>query len=100
MEDNLVESFRNTCLRYWVLRIPGDWTPWEQHKKYADESRYVDDVCEFGFIVEAVNLGYDTLIGLGDGPTKAESHRIEYYLLSRLEIQRLRDDEKFLEYYE
>lgn len=97
MEDSLISlvgAYKGVCLRYWVKRTPGDWTPYEMERKFIDESRYVNTECQFGYLVSAVNLGYDTYIGFGDKPKAADCNYINFYLLSEVHIEYVKGDDE------
>ena len=49
-----IEDNKYKIWRYWQRRIPGDWTPYELENKFMDETTFVNDTCQMGFIVDYI----------------------------------------------
>ena len=75
------ENHRNDVFRYWIRRRM--WTPYEMEQKDPYQAEYGDEECSFGYIVEAVDLGYDWLIGISESQ---DATYIEYFKLSGIEL--------------
>lgn len=90
--DNFFDFILSNCktvFRYLVYKKV--WTPYEQENKFEDESYFEDEHCNFGYIVECINLpDGDILLGFlnsemleGDHPVSC----IEYYKLSEIRLE-------------
>ena len=87
------------------FRKPGDWTPYEMDKKFADESRFVDDISQFVKIKEAIELpDGDIFLGLQficdpDNIEELENLNsnpdISYYKLSEIRLSYCGDGEEY-----
>lgn len=80
MKD-FVEKNKDTVFRYWLRKRM--WTPYEMELKDKYQSGLEDDEAEYGYLFEAVNLGYDWLIGISEDK---KFNYISYYRLSELEL--------------
>lgn len=81
MKDFVVRN-KDTVFRYWHRKHM--WTPYEMDLKDPLQSDLEVDECSYGYIVEAINLGYDWLIGISEGTNDAKY--ISYYRLSELDL--------------
>ena len=86
--------------RMWVFKKM--FTPYEQDKKFSDESVYEDDVCKYVMIKELIELpDGDLLIGFQDADS--DNLYLEYYKLSEIRLdycqsdKERREDEDFSE---
>ena len=80
--------------RMWVFKRM--FTPYEQDKKFSDESVYVDDECKFVMIKELIELpDGDLLIGFQD--TDSDNLYLEYYKLSEIRLDYCQSDKERLE---
>ena len=80
--------------RMWVFKRM--FTPYEQDKKFSDESVYVDDECKFVMIKELIELpDGDLLIGFQD--TDSDNLYLEYYKLSEIRLDYFQSDKERLE---
>jgi hypothetical protein len=74
--------------RYWVYRRM--FTPYEQERKYMDETVFEDTHCSYGTIREAVELpDGDVLIGFVDpfdDTVPEDSQNIHYVKLSEISL--------------
>ena len=60
--ESFVHQNHNRIFRYWIYRRI--YTPFEQEKKFSDESMYEDDYCTCAYIRECISLGNgDYLLG-------------------------------------
>ena len=78
---NFIKKHRNDVFRYWIHKRM--WTPYEMELKDPDQTDYENLECDYGYLVEAIDLGYDWLIGISDTLDKIY---ISYYKLSELEL--------------
>ena len=69
--------------RMWVFKKM--FTPYEQDKKFSDESVYEDDVCKYVMIKELIELpDGDLFIGFQDADN--DNLYLEYYKLSEIRL--------------
>ena len=80
MKD-FIKRNKNTVFRYWERRTM--WTPYEMELKDPDQLEYGDVECNHGYIVAAIDLGYDWLLGFSDD---LSADYIEYHKLSNIEL--------------
>ena len=78
---NFIEKNKNTVFRYWLRKRM--WTPYEMELKDKYQTDLEDDEASYGYIVEAINLGYDWLIGISE---EKEANYISYYKLSEVDF--------------
>lgn len=77
-----IKQHENDQFRYWIRKRV--WTPYEQELKDPNQSDLVDEECDFGYIVEGVDLGSgDWLIGISYDRT---NDHISYYKLSEIDF--------------
>ena len=77
-----IERNKGKRFRYWIRKRM--WTPYEMELKDKYQSDLEDEEAEYGYLVEAVDLGYDWLIGITeDNP---EPDHVHYYKLSEIEF--------------
>lgn len=85
--------------RVWVFKRM--FTPYEQEKKYSDETPYVDDSATFVTIQEAIPLpDGDVLLGFRDIAFGDDGSKpwIFYYKLSELRVEyNAEDSDKYTE---
>ena len=80
--------------RMWVFKKM--FTPYEQDKKFSDESVYVDDICKYVMIKELIELpDGDLLIGFQDADSNIEY--LEYLKLSEIRLDYRPEDKERLE---
>jgi hypothetical protein len=78
---NFIKKHKNKVFRYWERKRM--WTPYDMEQKDPYQLEYGEEECSYGFIVEAVDLGCDWLLGIsGD----LEADYLEYYLLSDIHL--------------
>lgn len=80
MKD-FVERNKNTVFRYWHRKRM--WTPYEMELKDPCQSDLEFEECSYGYIIEAVNLGYDWLIGISEDK---KADYVSYYKLSEIDL--------------
>lgn len=80
MKD-FVEKNKDTVFRYWLRKRM--WTPYEMELKDKYQSDLEDEEAEYGYLVEAVDLGHDWLIGISEDK---KFDYISYYRLSELDL--------------
>lgn len=80
MKD-FVERNKNTVFRYWHRKRM--WTPYEMELKDPLQSDLELEECSFGYIVEAINLGHDWLIGISEDK---KADYVSYYRLSEIDL--------------
>lgn len=78
-----IEDNKYKIWRYWQRRIPGDWTPYELENKFMDETTFVNDTCQMGFIVDYIPEPIK-MLGFANAPEYFTS--IDYVLIDRLEL--------------
>ena len=78
---DFIKRNKNTVFRYWERRTM--WTPYEMEIKDPDQAEYGDIECSHGYIVAAIDLGYDWLLGFSDS---LSADYIEYRKLSNIEL--------------
>lgn len=76
-----IEQNRGKCFRYWIRKRM--WTPYEMELKDKYQSDLEDEEAEYGYLVEAVDLGHDWLIGISEDK---KFDYISYYKLSEIEF--------------
>lgn len=79
--DKFFEKYKGKYIRYWIHKIR--WTPYELDCKDPNQSTLESEECNFGYITEVYNLGYDWLIGISE---EINSDYISFYKLSELDI--------------
>jgi hypothetical protein len=72
-----IEKHKNTVFRYWERKRM--WTPYDIECKDPDQLEYGDVECSFGYIVEAIDLGFDWILGFSE---TQDAGYIEYYKLN------------------
>ena len=78
---NFVEKNKNTVFRYRLRKRM--WTPYEMELKDQYQTDLVDEDASYGYLVEAVDLGNDWLIGISEDK---KFDYISYYRLSELDL--------------
>lgn len=81
--------------RYWVYRR--GFTPYEQDKKFTDESMFEDTTCKTAYIRELINLpDGDILIGFLDADSININNQIsiQYYKLSEIRLEYYEGDQE------
>ena len=72
------------------------FTPYEQEQKFSDESQFEDTHYRFGFIEEAIELGYgEWLLGLRE-IIDGEVYDINYFKLSDIQLSYFEQDQNML----
>jgi hypothetical protein len=74
--QEFIKKHKNTVFRYWERKRM--WTPYDIEIKDPYQQEYGEVECFYGYIVEAVDLGYDWLVGFSENP---EGDYIQYYML-------------------
>ena len=91
--DSFIDFIRknpNRVFRYWVYKKV--FTPFEQEKKFSDESRYEDDYANFGVVREIIPLPEsDYLLGIAQvfetlEDLKEDHAHIDYFRLSEIRL--------------
>lgn len=91
--DSFIDFIRKNpdrVFRYWVYKKV--FTPYEQEKKFTDESRYEDDYANFGVVREIIPLPEgDFLLGIAQvfetlADLKEDHAHIDYYRLSEIRL--------------
>lgn len=73
------------------------FTPYEQDKKFMDESQFEDTHYRFGFIEEAVDLGHgEWLLGFREIIEGDVLDRINYFRLSDIQLSFFEQDQDML----
>jgi hypothetical protein len=80
MKD-FIEKHRNTVFRYWERKRM--WTPYDIESKDPHQLEYGDEECNFGYIVDAIDLGFDWLLGFSDS---RDASYIEYFKLNDIAL--------------
>lgn len=80
--NEFLKKYKNKWIRYWTKKRM--WTPYDMEIKNPDQSDLNFEECSHGYIVEAYNLGYDWLVGIGEEPNS--SRYISFYKLSELDM--------------
>lgn len=80
--NEFLKKYKDKCIRYWIRRT--NWTPYEMNLKDPDQSDLFNEEADFGYIIEAYNLGYDWLVGISEDSNG--SGYISFYRLSELEM--------------
>lgn len=104
MEQMTYNSFPDFCrqnknipFRYWIYRRI--FTPYEQDKKYADDSFYEDSYCKVAYINSCIDLGNgDYLIGFEDTEAfhdKEMKRSIEFCKLSEIRLEWYEHDQEW-----
>jgi hypothetical protein len=75
------EKHKNTVFRYWERKRM--WTPYDMEAKDPYQLEYGDEECNYGYIVEVINLGFDWLLGLSESP---EGSYVEYFKLNDIAL--------------
>lgn len=83
------EKHKNTLFRYWHRKRM--WTPYDIEAKYKYQLEYGDTECNYGYIVEVADLGYDWLIGISDS---LEANYIEYFKFNDIELAYNNNDQE------
>lgn len=105
--DNIAQFIndkQSDIFRYWIYRKI--YTPFEQDKKYMDESIYEDDTCRCAYIRECIKLpDGDVLLGFEDAECfndKDLKRDIQYCKLSEIRLEWYEGDQEEFEdeYYE
>ena len=78
---NFVEKNKDTIFRYWLRKRM--WTPYEMELKDPCQADTEMEECSYGYLVEAVDLGHDWLIGISEDK---KFDYISYYRLSELDL--------------
>ena len=88
MKD-FVEKNKDTVFRYWLRKRM--WTPYEMELKDKYQSDLEDEEAEYGYLVEAVDLGHDWLIGVSEDKN---ADYISYYRLSEIDLAISNNDQE------
>lgn len=73
------------------------FTPYEQEHKFMDESQFEDDHYRFGFIEEAIELGYgEWLLGFREIIDDEVCESIDYFKLSDIRLSYFEKDQDML----
>ena len=73
------------------------FTPYEQDKKFMDESQFEDDHYRFGFIEEVIELGHgEWLIGFREIIDYEVCEFISYFKLSDIQLSYFEKDQDML----
>lgn len=73
------------------------FTPYEQDKKFMDESQFEDTHFRFAFIEEAVELGHgEWLLGFREIIDGETCNNIDYYKLSDIQLSYFEIDQNML----
>jgi hypothetical protein len=73
------------------------FTPYEQDKKFMDESQFVDTHYRFGFIEEAIELGNgEWLLGFREVVEEEVRGYISYFKLSDIQLSYFEQDQNML----
>ena len=83
MKD-FIDRNKNKIFRYWLRKRM--WTSYEMELKDPTQTDLDNEECLYGYLIDAVNLGYDWLIGISDEQTLEEAKYISYYKLSELDL--------------
>ena len=78
---NFVKKNKNTVFRYWLRKRM--WTPYEMELKDRYQSDLVEEEASYGYLVEAIDLGHDWLIGISEDK---KFDYISYYRLSEVDL--------------
>jgi len=91
--DSFVDFIRKNSdrvFRYWVYKKL--FTPYEQEKRFMDESQYEDDYANFGVVSELIPLPEnDFLLGIAQvfenlADLEEDHAHIDYYKLSEIRL--------------
>ena len=85
---NFIKKHKNEIFRYWLRKRM--WTPYEMELKDPEQTEYEMLECDYGYLVEAIDLGYDWLIGISG---ELDKSYISYYKLSELELALCQNDQ-------
>lgn len=73
------------------------FTPYEQDKKFSDESQFEDNYFRFGFIEEAIELGHgEWLLGFREVIEDEVCNYISYFKLSDIQLSYFEQDQNML----
>lgn len=73
------------------------FTPYEQERKFADESQFEDTHYRFGLIEEAIELGHgEWLLGFREIIDGEVCGRIDYFKLSDIQLSYFEEDKDLL----
>ena len=86
-----IEKNKGVCFRYWLHKR--NLTPYEMEIKDPNQSDLVDDVCEYGYFVDSVNLGYDWLVGVTESDYE-NPKQISYHKLSEISFAYSESDQE------
>ena len=78
---NFVKKNKNTVFRYWLRKRM--WTPYEMELKDRYQSDLEEEEASYGYLVEAIDLGHDWLIGISEDK---KFDYISYYRLSEVDL--------------
>lgn len=77
------------------------FTPYEQERKFIDESQFEDDHYRFGFIEEAIELGHgEWLLGFCEIVECEVQNYISYFKLSDIQLSYFEQDQDMLKHNE
>jgi hypothetical protein len=88
MKD-FVEKNTDIVFRYWLRKRM--WTPYEMELKDKYQSDLEDEEASYGYLVEAINLGHDWLIGISEDKI---ADYISYYRLSEIDLAISKKDQE------
>ena len=83
MKD-FIERNKDTVFRYWTYKR--NYTPYEIDLKDPMQSDLIEEECSYGRFIEAVNLGYDWLIGIVEWDAVEPYKYIDYVQLSSIKF--------------
>ena len=89
-----INKNKGVVFRYWIRKRM--WTPYELDQKDPLQSDVVDEECSYGYLIEAINLGYDWLIGISDYSENFDFDNIDYityYKLSEIDLAYNKNDQ-------
>jgi hypothetical protein len=89
MKD-FIERNKNKVFRYWHRKRM--WTPYEMELKDPCQSDLEFEECSYGYLIEAVNLGYDWLIGISEDVNNTDY--VQYYRLNELDLALSKSDQE------
>lgn len=87
--DKFFEKYKGKYIRYWIHKTI--WTPYEMNCKDPNQSALESEECNFGYITEIYNLGYDWLVGISEDP---DINYTTFYKLSELDIAYTESDQE------
>ena len=93
MKDFIIKN-KGIVFRYWTRKSM--WTPYEMELKDPCQSDLNNEECNFGYLIEAIDLGYDWLIGISEYSENFDFDNIDYisyYKLSELDLAVCKSDQ-------